>query len=240
MRKPLSLVAIALALCTLDATAQGQRKIAFRTLCLEHVDGIDKVVIPTGKAEETQEVTLFTDVSPVVEGSFATNEASFFVTSTSPDGKQVRELVGKAPLGKSNRQIFVFMPGKRSGEPLSYMVRAFDDDTEAFPMGTVRAINSSPVPIRFILSGAVTPQIPPLRHATFPHSKKVNDYNMYPVVVEFLSANGQWVKGQSVNWKATDQRREIVVTSVDTRFKQPAVKLYSDFPPWMEPSNAQP
>ncbi len=233
MKLFLYVATLTLALPSMVAVAQDLRKVAFRTLCLEHVDGIDSVLIPTGKPDESMKVELYTDVSPVIEGAFAGNEAAFYVEKTGADGKTVRELVGKATLTKSNRQLFVFMPGKKSGEPLPYLVRAYDDDTDTFAMGSVRAINASPVPIRFILAGAVTPQIPPTRHAMFPHSKKVNDYNMYPVVVEFLSGNGQWVKGQSVSWKATDKRREIVVTSVNPRFKQPVVRMYSDFPPWM-------
>ena len=105
-------------------------------------------------------------------------------------------------------------------------------------MGNIRAINLAPVPVRFVLSGATTPEIPPGRYAQVPHSKQVNDYNMYPVVVEFLSATGEWVKGQSVSWKATDRRREIVLTLVDTHFKQPTVRMFTDFPPWMESTPA--
>ncbi len=101
-------------------------------------------------------------------------------------------------------------------------------------MGAVRAINLSPVPVRFLLSGEVTPQIPPAKFAQFPHPKDVNDYNMYPVVVEFLSGNGQWVNGQSTSWKSTARRRDIVITLVDSKFKQPDVRMFSDFPPWME------
>jgi len=148
----------------------------------------------------------------------------------------VRELVGKAPLGKSDHQLFLFSPGIGAAGQLPYSVRVFDDDIKIFPMGNVRAINLSPVPVRFLLSGEITPQIPPTKYAKFPHSKKVNDHNTYPVVVEFLSANGEWINEQSVSWKATNRRRDIVMISVDARFKQPTVQMFSDFPPWMDPA----
>jgi hypothetical protein len=218
----------------LASHAQEGRKVSFRTLCLEYSKGIESVVIPAASADQSQKVQLYTDVSPVVDGVFKTNEASFFIEKAGPDGKPLRELVGKAMLGKSNRQLFVFVPGVEGEGKLPYLVRSFDDDVPSFAMGSVRAINLAPVPVRFVLSGETTPQIPSAKYAQFPHSKKVNDYNMYPVVVEFLSANGQWVKGQSVSWKATDRRREIVVTMVDSRFKQPVVRMYTDFPPWLE------
>ena len=222
--------------------AQEGRKISFRTLCLEQVGGIEKVVIPIAGGGKSADIPLYTDVSPVVQGVFKANEAAFYIAKTGPDGKPTLELVGKTPIGKSDRQLFVFLPGgKGEGKPV-YQVRSFDDDTRTFGMGSIRAINLAPVPVRFVLSGATTPEIPPGKYAQFPHSKRVNDYNMYPVVVEFLSASGEWVKGQSVSWKATTRRREIVLTLVDSRFKQPTVRMYTDFPPWMEstPGTAQP
>ena len=219
-----------------------ERKITFRTLCLEQVGGIDKVVIPTASGGKGADIPLYTDISPVVQGVFKSNEAAFYIEKAGPDGQPVLELVGKTPIGKSDRQLFLFLPGaKGEGKP-AYQVRSFDDDTGTFGMGSIRAINLAPVAVRYVMSGATTPEIPPGKYAQFPHSKRVNDYNMYPVVVEFRSASGEWVKGQSVSWKATERRREIVLTLVDSRFKQPTVRMYTDFPPWMEntPESIQP
>jgi len=223
------------ALVATDSSAQNVRKIAFRTLCLERIAGFEKVAIPVAATDELQEFELFTDISPVIEGEFTNGEAIFYLRKPPGlDGKAAHQLVGRVPLSKSNRQLFLFSAGERGEGKLPYQVRSFDDDTASFPLGTIRTINLAPVPVRFHLSGELTPEIPTSRHAYFPHSKQVNDYNMYPVVIEFLSSNGQWVKGQSVSWKATDRRREIVVTAVDPRFKQPTVRMYSDFPPWTE------
>ena len=219
-----------------------ERKIAFRTLCLEQAGGIEKVFITKPDGGKGPEVPLYTDISPVVQGVFKSNEAAFYIEKAGPDGKPVLELAGKAPIGKSDRQLFLFLPGEKGEGKPAYQVRSFDDDTGTFGMGVIRAINLAPVPVRFVISGATTPEVPPGKHAQFPHSKRVNDYNMYPVVVEFRSATGEWVKGQSVSWKATERRREIVVTLVDSRFKQPTVRMYTDFPPWMEstPEGQQP
>ena len=219
-------------LCNL-LMAQEARKVQFRTLCLEQIPGLEKVSLVTGGAQSSsQEVALYTDVSPVIEGSFSGNEAIFCTEKTGPDGKMQRTPVGKAVLGKSGRQLFLFMPSGGGEGKLPYQVNAYDDELTDFAMGSIRAINLAPVPVRFVLSGMVTPQIPPGKFALFPHSKKVDEYQMYPVVTEFLSANGEWVKGQSVSWKASDQRREIVLTLVDMKFKQPSVQSFSDFPPW--------
>lgn len=232
--KTLVISSLCLALSSAMSYSQEARKIAFRTLCLGYAGDIRSVVVPGGSSDESIKVELYTNVSPVVQGSFTGGEATFFVEKAGVGGKPVRELVGKAPLGKSERQLFIFTANPPGKDALPYQIRAFDDDTKSFSMGNIRAINLSPVPVRFVLSGETTPQIPPTKHAQFPHAKKVDEYNMYPVIVEFLSADGKWVKGQSVSWKSTDRRREIVVTSIDPKFKQPAVRMFSDFPPWLE------
>lgn len=228
---------IAVTLSMSVSYAEGVRKVSFRTLCLERVVGIESVSIPGVNPPDIRKFELYTDVSPLVEGVFKTDEAAFYIEKPpGPDGKPVWELVGKTPMGKSDRQLFVFTPGEVGEGKLPYLVRSFDDDIKSFGMGHVRAINLAPVPIRFILSGDTTPQIPATKYALFPHSKKVNDYDMYPVEVEFLGDNGKWVTGQSVSWKATDLRREIVVTLIDPKYKRPAVRMFTDFPPWMEKS----
>jgi hypothetical protein len=233
VKHTLLLVPVIFSLAALSHAGE-ERKIAFRTLCLEQVGGIEKVVIPNVDGGKGPEVPLYTDISPVVQGVFKSNEAAFYIEKAGPDGKPVLELAGRTPIGKADRQLFLFLPGEKGeGKPV-YQVRSFDDDTRTFGMGVIRAINLAPVPVRYVISGATTPEVPPGKHAQFPHSKRVNDYNMYPVVVEFQSATGEWVKGQSVSWKATERRREIVVTLVDSRFKQPTVRMYTDFPPWME------
>jgi hypothetical protein len=239
--KNLLISALAVALFTPVAPAQEARTVHFRTLCLDHVNEIRNVVIPGKIPNEVLKLQLYTDISPVAEGAFSGNEASFFIEKPpGADGKPVRELVGKSDIGKSDHQLFVFLPGDGSAGSLPYRVRSFDDDLKSFALGSVRAINLAPVPIRFQLSGELTPQIPPGKYAQFPHSKKVNDYNMYPVVIEFLSGTGEWINGQSVSWKAADRRRDIVITSVDAKFNQPTVRMFSDSPPWLEVARTAP
>jgi hypothetical protein len=236
MKKLVLSILACLAVPTLSAQTT---KVEFRTLCLQLLPGLDNLTIAGEKAGETKQVKLFTDVSPVVEGSFASGQAEFFAETAGADGKPVRQAVARAPLAKSERQLFLFIP-TGSKDKLPYHLVCYDDDTKTFPMGHIRAINLAPGPVRFVISGAQTPEIPPGKHALFPHSKKVNDYDMYPVVIEFRGVDGTWVKGQSVNWKSTDRRREVVITMIDPKFKQPVVKLYGDVPPWLETPAATP
>lgn len=231
MKKLLAALAL-LAASSLALPAQ-TRKVAFRTLCLEHVKGLETIrLVSADESKEDPVINLYTDISPVVEGEFKTGEAVFCTEKPGPDGKPQRTIVARAPLGKSVRQLLIFMPADGGADKLPYRILAYDDDLKTFPLGNVRAINLAPVAVRFILGGATTPAIPPLKYARFPHATKVDEYNMYPVVTEFQSAGGEWVKGQSTSWKATSRRREIVITRVDMKYKQPSVQLFSDFPPW--------
>jgi len=229
---------LALALSATSAFGQG-RKVAFRTLCLDHAKDLTELVLPAAKAGEAGvAVPLYTaSTSEVIEATFTTTDAVLYVKGSTPD-KPV--IAAKAPLAKSDRQLFVLMPGPEGEGKPAYIMRAYDDDLTAFKLGSVRAINLAPVPVRFVISGATTPQIPADKYAVFPQSTKVDEYNMYPAAVEFLSGNGTWVKGYSASWKASDQRREIVVTLVDGKFKQPVVKIFSDVPPWLQAPAATP
>ena len=229
------LIIASVALCALVSSvcAEQTRKVQFRTLCLGQIEELGTVLLWTGmELPKAQEVVLYTDVSPVIEGVFNSNEAIFYTEKPGPDGKPLRVSVGQVTLGKAQRQLLLFLPSGGGEGKLPYQVRAYDDELSTFALGSVRAINLAPVPVRFILAGATTPQIPPVKYALFPHPAKVDAYNMYPVVIEFQSADGKWVKGQSVSWKANERRREIVVTLVDQRFRQPTVQTFSDFPPW--------
>ncbi len=234
------LASIFLASClAIPALSAQTAEIEFRTLCLQSLPGLETLTIPGEEEGESQEVKLFTDISPVVKGIFASGRAEFFAELAGADGKPVRTTVAKAALAKSSRQLFVFIP-TGSKDKLPYHLVCYDDDTRAFPMGHVRAINLAPGPIRFVISGTRTPEVPPGKHAQFPHSKIVNDYDMYPVVVEFRSSDGNWVKGQSASWRATDRRREVVVTMIEPKFKQPVVRVYTDIPPWLAASTPSP
>lgn len=216
--------------------AAQERKVAFRTLCLDLVENIDRVVLPAESPDTKQEIQLYTNLSPVVESVFRSGEVKFYVEVQDADGGLKLELAAKGQLGRSGRQLMLFVPtGSKPGSgKLPYMLKCYNDDLDSFGMGHVRAINMAPVPVRFVISGKTTPEIPAGKFAQFPHSTKVNEFNMYPVVTEFLDRKGDWVKGQSVSWKATERRRDIVVTLIDSRFKQPAVRIYTDIPPWTE------
>lgn len=218
----------------LPVAAQNVRQIQFRTLCLEHVEGRHEINMPGQKdPKEMVSIPLYTaSISPVIEGAFSGGQAVFYSPEKTSDGKPV--VIARGNLAKGSRQLFFFLPSGGGENKPAYEIRAYDDDTTSFKMGSVRAINLSPVPVRFTVSGAKSPEIPPNKHAQFPHPSKLDEYNMYPASVEFRSGDGNWVTAQSASWKASQRRREIVVTLVNSKFKQPEVRIYSDIPPWLE------
>jgi hypothetical protein len=225
----------ALVLAASAATAQNPRKVAFRTLALEHAGDMTELSLPPGKdGEAPVAVPLYTaSISQVFETVFPAGKAVLFAKGGAAGEAPV--VAAEGALAKSDRQLFILIPVAKpaAGKP-AYQLRAYDDDTTTFKLGSIRAINLAPVNVRFLVSGARTPEIPSQRYAIFPHATKVDEYNMYQVAAEFRSGSGEWVKGYSASWKATDRRREIVVTLVDGKFKQPVVKVFSDEPPWVE------
>jgi hypothetical protein len=230
------------------SSAGPARKVQFRTLCIERAEEVDKVVIPgSGKKAKPQEVVLYTDLSPVIDGVFGTDEAVFYGEKTGANGKVERIPIGKAKLGKSARQLFVFTPtahaegelpegelaaGTSAEGKLAYRVLAFDDDEKSFPMGRVRAINLAPVAVRYALSEAEQIEVAAGESAQLPHPSEVNDYNLYPVTVEYKNDDGEWVVGSNTNWKSSEKKREIAVTNFSVGDKLLTVRLYGDIPPW--------
>lgn len=225
---------IAMLLCAAPAsvTAQEVRKVKFRTLCLAHAGELTELALPAAKASQAPvPVPLYTAaLSHVIEGSFATPEAIFHGKTLGADGKPV--VAAKVPLAKSAQQLFFFVPAKE-GSPQPYEILAFDDDTSDFKLGHIRAINLAPTPVRFTLGDVETPEIAVGQSAIFPQAAKKDEFNMYPVTLSFPDGPGKWRKVYNATWKASDKRREIVVTFVDEKFKQPTVKIYSDSPPWI-------
>lgn len=215
--------------------AQKARKIQFRTLCVEQIENLTTVNIPApGKNAKPQEISLFADVSPQIEGTFETDDAIFYQEKPGADGKVESVAVGKAKMGKSNRQMFVFAPNEKGGDKLPYQVIAFDDDTKAFAMGQIRAINLASVPVRYLVAGKPLPEIPAGGFSQFPQPSQVDEYNIYPMVVQYRNPDGEWVDGKSSNWKASDRKREIVVTLFAPETKSLTVRNFSDIPPWLQ------
>lgn len=177
--------------------AQQSRRVEFRTLCLEQIEGLEKVVIPAGDGtSKNQEVILYFDVSPILKGFFKTDEVVFYAVKSGTDGKPLEVAVGKATMGKSNRQIFLFVPSGGGEGKLPYHVIAYDE-VKSFPVGNIRAINLAPGPVRFVLPEVTIPTILPDKFTQFCHSKMLDEYKMYPVSVEFKNPGGEWVKGRT-------------------------------------------
>src|ERR1035437_2256231 len=92
--------------------SQQARKVQFRTLCLDYAADIHSVGIPSSSRDVMQKFDLYTDLSPVVEGVFASNEASFYIEKPpGADGKPVHELVARTTIGASDHQLFIFVAG---------------------------------------------------------------------------------------------------------------------------------
>ncbi|WP_265594863.1 hypothetical protein [Haloferula sp. BvORR071] len=230
---PLRLLSATLALLAAGlgsaSAQQATRKVQFRTLGFAHATGATEVYLAGAKPKDGPlAVPVYTgSVSPVIEASFTTPEAVFI--GKEPGSKPL----ARATLSKSPRQLFFFVPSKE-GAGTAYDVQVFDDDTTSFKLGTIRAINLAPVAVRYTFGQGAPVEVAAGKSVIFPQSATKDEFNMYPVSLEYSEAEGKWIKAYSSSWKASAERREIVVSYLEAGGTTPTVKSYSDIPPWTE------
>lgn len=234
LRRSLAVLAFGLA-TSLPGFGQAATRVSFRVLCFEHVQEITSVFVAVpGGADGKLEVPLYTsEFSGEFETAFAGGRASLFVEETGADGNITRRVVAEGPLGRSPRQAFVLVPAPE-GEDAVYRIVSFDDREESFPMGATRVINFASFPVRLNLAGADMPPIEPGGAQVYPPVRAVDDWNMFSVRVDFGVEADRWVPVATQSWKASDRKRDWVITRVDPATRQPAIRLYQDIPPWRQ------
>lgn len=238
MKYPI-LAALVLAASSVTLFAQKASKapkIQFRTLCTEQVADLDNVMVETNiKGVKPQKITLFSDLSPVVEASFKTPEVTFYTEKTDANGNKEHVPAGKVTPSKAIHQLFLFLPGTAGKDELPYHVEAFDDDEKSFPLGKIRVINRTGQALRLKLGEDKHPAVPAGESVQLAQCSKPNEYNMYPVIVERQKKDSEeWEQIYTANWKASEKRREIAVLTTDPSTEQLIVRLFSDVPPWVK------
>lgn len=205
----------------------------FRLLCYEHIrETIKGFVI--GEGGEKQEVAFYTGgFGPQTGGKFTGGKVRFFTEKPGPDGKTVSTVVAEGNLGPSAVQMFLLFPDSKDGGPV-YKVLTFDDLEASFPMGSTRVINLATFPIRLNLAGAEMPPIKPGGLQVYPQVKQVDEWNMFSARIDFGVGEDKWVPVATQSWKASDRKRDWVITHIDPNTKEPTIRLYQDIPPWRE------
>ncbi len=208
------------------------RAVKFRVLCFEHVKETLKGFVMGGGGEKL-EVDFYTGgFGPQVTGRFAGGKVRFYNEKAGPDGKPVRTVVGEGNLGDSPVQVFFLLPENKPNAP-TYRVLAFDDQETSFPMGATRVINLAPFQVRLNLAGSDLAPIKAGGMAVYPQVKVVDEWNMFTAKIDFF-AKEQWVSVATQSWKASDRKRDWVITQMDPATNSPAIRLYQDIPPWRE------
>lgn len=227
------------------ATAQDDgRTVIFRVLCLEHAGGLISAFAPApGKEGAKIEVPLFTsEFSGEMKGVFTGGQAALFTEQDGPDGKPARKVVARGALAASPRQAFLVVPAgeQAKDKSLVYQIVAYDDREDGFPMGSTRVVNFAPFPVRLNLAGADLPPIPPAGSKVYPQVRTVDEWNMFSVRIDFAADGTNWVPVASQSWKASERKRDWVVTRFDAAARQPIIRLYQDIPPWRQPKVPEP
>jgi len=215
------------------AQNEGGRTIKFRVVCLEHRENVLKGNVATGKSGSNLEVPFLSgNFTEQYEASFNSNTATFFVEDT--DAPNERRVVASGKLAAGNQQVFLLLPSSEKKMP--YRIFAMNDDEKSFPMGGVRLLNLCSGPIRLEIAGTTLKPVKPGKLATYPPVKAVDKWGMYQVRLDFATKSGEWIPVASPSWKGTKLKRDLVITRLDNRTKQPLISYYKDIPPWRKPN----
>lgn len=209
------------------------RLVKFRLLCYEHARDTIKALV-VGPEGGKQEVEFFTGgFSPQIAGKFTGGKVRFFTETLGSDGKTVTTIVAEGNLNPSSEQMFLLLPEAGDKGPV-YKVLTFDDLEGSFPMGATRVINLASFPIRLNLAGADMPPVKPGGVQVYPQVKVVDEWNMYPARIDFGLVAAQWVPVATQSWKASERKRDWVITHLDPATHEPTIRLYQDIPPGRE------
>jgi hypothetical protein len=236
-------LAAASLVCLVSARGQEARTVTFRAMCYQHMGEVTEVTLPAPGGEGSTRIPLPTSgFSPEFKAAFTGGVARFTVDATNPaTGKSEPKVIAEGKLASGERQVFLLLPSPEKS--LVYRIHAMNDDEKSFPMGGTRVLNLAALKIRLNLAGADLPPIPPGDTVVYPMVKKADEWGMYTARIDFDNGKGGWVPVATQSWKASDRKRDMVITMLDPKTRQPSIRLYQDIPPWREevlPTGGQP
>jgi hypothetical protein len=221
----------------LAGLAPAANAIRFRTLCFRHQGDITEVVALGADGESMVPVPLYTVYSlPATMATTDGNAVFVLPDGETADGKPKYKPVASVKVPPTKEVLFLFLPaGEGSKQP--YKIVAMPDDPRSFPWGNVRMLNLSGVPVRFHLgeySGQNARIVKPGATDMVSRVRKVNDFNMYNVVVEFY-AKDKFVPVSNTRWKSVAGKRDLAIAYIDPDTSRPLVNVYKDVEPSAAP-----
>ena len=212
-------------------------EIRFRTLCFSYQDQLKEVLAIGADAKSVQPVPLFTVYSLAATLIITDGRAVFVLPDgKTPEGKPKYKPLASVVVPPVGEVLFLFLPaGKDAKQP--YQVVALADDPRSFPWGNVRLLNFSKVPVRFHLgeySGSKARTVNPGEVDMVNRVHKVDDFNMYNVLVEFGAPDG-FLPVSNTRWKYVAGKRDLAIAYLDPESRKPLVNIYKDVEPAVAP-----
>lgn len=212
-------------------------EIRFRTLCFRCQEQFKEVLAAGADGKTMLPVPLFTVYSLSATLPITDGRAVFVLPDgKTPDGKPKYKPLASVQVPPVAEVLFLFLPaGKDVRQP--YEVVALADDPHSFPWGGVRMLNLAKVPVRFHLgeySGSKARTVKPGGVDMVSRVRKVDEFNMYNVVVEFGTAEG-FVPVSNTRWKSVAGKRDLVIAYLDPETRRPLVNIYKDVEPAAAP-----
>ena len=208
-------------------------EIRFRTLCFRYQDPFKEVLAAGADGKTMLPVPLFTVYSLSATLTTTDGRAVFVLSDgKTPDGKPKYKPLASVVVPPVKEVLFLFLPaGKDAKQP--YQVVAMPDDPRSFPWGNVRLLNLAKVPVRFHLgdySGSKARTVKSGGVDMVDRIRKVDDFNMYNVVVEFGTAEA-FIPVSNTRWKSVAGKRDLVIAYLDPESRKPLVNFYKDVEP---------
>jgi hypothetical protein len=227
-------LAAACLICLLPARAQEARTVTFRAMCYQHMNEVTELSLPAPAGEGKSQIPLPTSgFTPDIKAAFTGGMVRFTRDEVDPtSGKTAPKVVAEGKLASGERQVFILLPSPDKN--LVYRVFAMNDDEKSFPMGATRVMNLAALKIRLNLAGTDLPPIPPGDVVVYPPVKKVDEWGMFTARIDFDNGKDGWIPVATQSWKTSDRKRDLVITMIDPKTRQPTIRLYQDIPPWRE------
>lgn len=221
----------------LGGLAPAATAIRFRTLCFRYQDQLKEVFTPDADGKTMLPVPLFTVYSLPATMTPTDGRAVFMLPDgKTPEGKPKYKPLASVLVPPVSEVLFLFLStGKDAKQP--YEVVALADDPRSFPWGNVRMLNLAKVPVRFHLgeySGSKARTVKPGGVDLVSRVLRVDDFNMYNVVVEFGTPDG-FVPVSNTRWKSVAGKRDLVIAFLDPETRKPLVNFYNDAEPALAP-----
>lgn len=216
-------ITIYLALLTALCTAQEPRNIELRTLCFAYAKSIREVTLagdPEGKATVTTQLLKYLDTK---QKKLTVLGNEIYLGEAGEDGAFKSTTKTTIPAGASE-VLLVLFPSGEAGQP--YLMKAYNDSSQAFPLASYQIANMSPNKLRLIV-GEVPIELSPGETKIISEFKNVKGNGQVPYYA-YSQVGEDWKRLSTGFWDVIPQKRNFQIAWENPRSKNVEIRGYED------------